>query len=288
MEKFLLLSASLKQTKRGSDYFDVTLSGKDGAVTGKNWDGTIDMRDCVGKVIEVTGTLEEYNGEPQYNIRSFKVTDEDPSNYCVRSKYDIETMYQHIGQFIGTVTNPELKGILQEIFGKYGEEFKKHSCALKNHHAFVGGLLQHTLCVTNSAHKLCSSYKQADRDVVITAALLHDVGKLREISNFPNLEFTREGACMGHLVMSMLEVAPYLERVTDGVTRDKLANCILAHHGQREWGSPVTPVCIEAWIVHVCDLLDARVEAIIEASERVEAGKLTAYIPSLGGSVIGV
>lgn len=287
-EKFLLMNAVAKTTKTGNTYFDLTLSNREEKIAGKYWSGSPDLTEFVGSVLEISGSRDEFNGEAQFKVQSFEVTGEDPSQFCKASKYDIEQMYAGIMKLVDSCQNEELRGILTDIFEEYGDEFKKHSAALKVHHAFVGGLLQHTFCVATAASRLCSVYPGADRDVVVTAALLHDIGKLDELSKFPTLEYTRLGNCVGHTTLSVMLVSKYIGRITDSLVMDKLLNCIASHHGRLEWGAPAVPACVEACIVHVSDLLDSRVEIIMEASENLETGKMSGYLNTIGGAVIGV
>lgn len=287
-QRYLLVSASARLTKQGKDYFDLVLSDKEGRIVGKYWSNNPDMTQFVGNVIEISGVISEFNNEPQITINEFAITDDRPEDYCKKTKYDIENMYQQILRLINSFKNTELRDITLEILQKYGEEFKVHAGASSIHHSFVGGLLQHSLCVATSASKLCDVYKMADKDVVVAAAVLHDIGKLYELSNFPTVEYTRLGSCVGHITLSVLEIAKYVDRISDELVKDKLLNCIAAHHGQKEWGSPVTPVCVEAFIVHACDYLDAKIEIISEVSEKTEPGKMSSYIPALGSAVVGI
>lgn len=287
-QEFLLVSAEHKLTKTGRGYYDLRLSNQERCVGGKMWNDSCDITEFVGKVLYVGGELGEYNGEPQYTVTNFTVSDKDPWEMCVRTKFDIETMVLNVWQLIDSIGDTEIQTVVKSIFDKHMTQFKLHTAAQSNHHAFVGGLLQHSLCVATAASKLCSVYQVADRDIVVAAALLHDIGKLYELSDFPNAVFTRLGSCVGHPTISIMEITPYLEGMKDTFKRDKLLNCIAAHHGRREWGAAVLPVCIEAWIVHVCDQLDAKVEYILEKTVDIPHGEITGYLPAVGSAVLGL
>lgn len=287
-ELFLLMNAEHKKTKTGSGYYNLTLSNAERQIGGKLWTDDIDLVQYIGQVLKMSGELGEYNGMPQFTVEQFEVTDMDPCEMCVKTKFDIPGMMSNVWSLTNSIDDEEIRQLVNTIFTEHEDEFAKHTGAQMNHHAFVGGLLQHTLSVATAACSLCKIYKVADRDIVIAAALLHDVGKLFELSNFPAVSFTRLGGCVGHPTLSVMEITKHIDMLHDDFKRDKLLNCVAAHHGRREWGAAVLPICIEAWIVHTCDMLDAQVEMILEKTADVPHGELSGYIPARGSALLGV
>ena len=161
--------------------------------------------------------------------------------------------------------------LIDKYFGSetFAEAFKKHSAAKTVHHSFVGGLLEHTLSVVRLCDYYCGQYSYLNRDLLLTAAAFHDVGKLKEISNFPENDYTDDGQLLGHIVMGS-ELIGYACRTIKGFPHrlmSELQHCILAHHGEYEYGSPKKPALPEAMALNLADNTDARLETMKELME---------------------
>ncbi len=178
-------------------------------------------------------------------------------------------MYKELLGIIGTVENPYLKKLLEEFFVQdedFINKFRKSSAAKTVHHGFIGGLLEHTLSVTKLCDYYCKSYPVLKRDLLLTAAMCHDIGKTRELSLFPTNDYTDEGQFLGHIVIGAEMINDKVNNINGFPTllKQELIHCILAHHGEYEYGSPKKPSIIEAVALNMADNTDAKMETFTE------------------------
>ena len=264
-------------TKNGKPYENVILQDKTGTIDAKIWDPNslgIDDFETLD-YIEIMGDVTNFAGALQLNIKRARKAREgeyDPTDYLPVSKCDIDEMYGELMAIIKTIQNPYLSRLLELFFVEdeaFIKRFRFNSAAKTVHHGFVGGLLEHTLNVT----KLCDFYTKAypalNRDLLLTAAIFHDIGKTKEISAFPMNDYTDDGQLLGHIVMGAQMVGERAAKI-DGFPHNLLAelqHCILAHHGKLEYGSPKVPALIEAVALNYADDTDAKMETFKEILE---------------------
>jgi 3'-5' exoribonuclease len=264
-------------TKNGKNYDNVIIQDKTGTMDAKIWDpnnaGIADF-DAMD-YIEVYGDVTSFNGALQVNVKRVRkctLGEYDEKEYMPVSKKDIDEMYGELIKFIGSVKNTYLNTLLNNIFIKdteFAERFKKASAAKSVHHGFIGGLLEHTLGVVKLCDYYCSEYPILNRDLLITAAICHDMGKTREISAFPINDYTDEGQFLGHIVMGS-EMIGERARQIEGfppMLEMELKHCLLSHHGEYEFGSPKKPAIIEAVALNFADNTDAKMETFKEILE---------------------
>ena len=260
--------------KNGKMYENVILQDKTGTIDAKIWDPNssgIEEFDAMDYVF-VTGDVTCFQGTLQMSIKRARKADETEyvaADYLPVSEKDIDQMFEELMGYMQQVENPYLQKLIQMYF-KYNEAFieafKKHSAAKTVHHSFVGGLLEHTLGVV----KLCGFYVQQypflNKDLLFTAALFHDVGKLKEISNFPENDYTDDGQLLGHIVMGCELVGFGCRHIKNFPKKliSELQHCILAHHGELEYGSPKKPALAEAMALNYADNTDAKMETMRE------------------------
>lgn len=263
-------------TKNGKEYENVTLADKTGTISAKIWDpGSMGIGDFdVNDYVEIKGKVSSFNDMLQLHIdRAFKAQEGayDPSDYLPVSKYNIEEMWTALNSLISSVNAPYYNALLNSFFedAEFAKTFKSHSAAKSVHHGFVGGLLQHTLSVATICDFYCGHYDIFDRDLLITAAILHDIGKTRELSSFPVNDYTDEGQLLGHIVIGTEMIMQKAQMINDfpKVKLDELLHCILSHHGELEFGSPKTPAIIEAVALAFADNTDAKIEVFSTALE---------------------
>lgn len=264
-------------TKNGKSYESVILQDKTGTLDAKVWEpnnpgiGDYDSLDY----IEVYGEITNYQGSLQVNVKRIRKCQEgeyQPANYLPMSSKNIEEMYRELTELIAGIQNVYLKKLLESFFIQ-DESFKKAFCnssaAKTVHHGFVGGLLEHTLSVTKLCDYYCSAYPILKRDLLLTAAMCHDIGKTREISPFPENDYTNDGQLLGHIVMGSQMIGERAAGIS-GFPHELLAqvqHCILAHHGKYEFGSPKIPAIIEALALNYADDTDAKLETFKEILE---------------------
>lgn len=281
-EIYLCKQKQTAMTKAGKPYESLILQDKTGTLDAKIWDPSSQgIEDCDAlDYVCVMGDVTSFQGTLQLNIKRLRKVSEgeyDPKDYLPVSEYDTDEMYAQLQNYVKSLTNPYLKQLAAGLFledGDFAKRFKFHSAAKSVHHGFVGGLLEHTLSVTKLCDYFAKQYSILNRDLLICAALFHDIGKLEELSTFPENDYTDEGQLLGHIAMGM-EIIGMRIRMIDGFPR-KLANelkhCILAHHGELEYGSPKKPALAEAVALNFADNLDAKMETMKELFAKVPEG----------------
>ena len=264
-------------TKNGKPYDSVILQDKTGTLDAKIWDpnnmGIADF-DALD-YIEVYGEITSFQGALQVNVKRIRKCQEgefNPADYLPVSKFDIEEMYQELLGYISRTENTYLKQLLQEFFIKdeaFVKAFKQSSAAKTIHHGFVGGLLQHTLSVVKMCDYYCTLYPLLKKDLLLAAAMCHDMGKIREISLFPENDYTDDGQFLGHIVMGVEMVGEKIRQIPEfpNVLASELKHCILSHHGEFEFGSPKKPAIMEAVALSYADNTDAKLQTFTEIME---------------------
>lgn len=261
------------QTKAGKNYYSMQLHDKTGSVDAKVWDlsNGIDHFDSMD-YIQVDAQVTSFQGALQLNVKRIRRAAEgeyDPRDYMPCSKRNLDEMQSELLQMIETVKEPHLKGLLEKFFVEDKElarKFKMHSAAKTMHHNFVGGLLEHSLSVAKLCDFFSKQYPVIRRDLLVTAALCHDIGKIKEISDFPENDYTDEGQLIGHIVTGTMMIDEAIHQI-DGFPKqlkDELEHLILSHHGELEFGSPKKPALIEAVALSFADNTDAKLEGFIE------------------------
>ena len=273
-EIYLCRQRTTAMTKTGKEYENVILQDKTGSLDAKIWDPHsmgIDEFDALDYV-EVNGDVTVFNGQTQLSIkraRKISETDVDPTNYLPCTNKNIDEMMMELTKFIAGVNNPYYKQVLTKLFidnTEFAEAFKKHSAAKSVHHGFIGGLLEHTLSVAKMCDFFAKQYPILNRDLLMTSAICHDIGKVYELSDFPMIDYTDAGQLLGHIVMGSEMLGKIMDSIPDFPTKlkNELKHCILAHHGELEYGSPKKPALIEAMALNLADNADAKIETMTE------------------------
>ena len=270
---YLCKEKRVLKTKAGKTYYSLLLQDKTGTADAKVWELTngIDDFDAMD-YIHCEGLVTSFLGNLLMNLNRIRRSQEgeyDPSDYVPTTKKDITQMYGTILKYVGSVKEPHLQRLLELFFVEdktFEQAFKRHSAAKSVHHSFMGGLLEHTLAVTNMCHFFAGQYPMINRDLLITAALFHDMGKLEEISSFPENDYTDEGQLLGHIYMGTEKVSEMIAKIPGFPKQlaNELKHCILAHHGKLEFGSPKVPALLEAMALHVADNADAKMQTLTE------------------------
>ena len=262
-------------TKAGKPYESLMLQDKTGTLDAKIWDpGSLGIDDFDElDYTAVTGDVTSFQGAYQLNIKRLRKAQQGeylPEDYLPCSDKDVDLMYEELLGFIQSVRAPYLRQLLESFFVQeegFAKNFKFHSAAKSVHHGFVGGLLEHTLGVTKNCDYFAQAYPMLDRDLLITAAIFHDIGKLSELSAFPRNDYTDEGQLLGHIMIGAQMVSDRIRTIA-GFPETKareLLHCILSHHGELEFGSPKKPALMEALALSFADNVDAKLETMKEA-----------------------
>ena len=276
-EIYLCKGVSSAVTKNGKEYLNVQLMDKTGAIDGKIWEPGDPGIDDFSKhdYIEVNADVNVWNNAKQLNIKRVRVAREgeyDPAEYLPVSPRDNEEMYKELLGLIDSVKDPHYNALLKKLFvedEELSKKFRTCSAAKTVHHGFVGGLMQHTLGVAGVCDYISGKYEVLNRDLLITAALCHDIAKTKEFTAFPENDYSDDGQLLGHIVMGseMVGVAASQIEGFPHTHLSQLQHCILAHHGKHEFGSPKLPALVEAMALNLADEMDSKIEIFTELFE---------------------
>ena len=228
--------------------------------------------------VYVEGNVALYNGVNQLSIQRLSVAREGsffPEDFLPVSKRDREEMKKEFFAMISALDNPFLKRLLESIFVEdkaFMQEFSFHSAAKTVHHSYVGGLLEHTLSVAKLCRFYAEHYQDLNKDILLSAALCHDIGKMKELSEFPRNDYSDEGQLLGHIMIGYTMLSEKIALIPDfpNALRSEFLHCILSHHGELEFGSPKKPATMEALALAFADNTDAKLQTMREFIEQGE------------------
>lgn len=272
-EVYLCKNKVVAKTKAGKTYYSLQLQDKTGVLDAKIWELTNAIAHFEAmNYIRVDGQVTVFNGSLQLNVRRVRQADEgeyDPSDYMPCSTKNLDEMYKELTAMIESVKNPYLNKLLSSFFiedKEFAKRFRNHSAAKSIHHGFIGGLLEHTLSVAKLCDFMAGQYPVIHRDLLVTAAIFHDIAKVDEISDFPENDYTDEGQLLGHIVMGAMMIRERVKTIPGFPVKlaNELQHCILAHHGELEYGSPKKPSLIEALALAHADNMDAKMQSFTE------------------------
>ena len=281
-EIYLCKNKQSALTKAGKPYEALILQDKTGTLDAKIWEpGSVGIDDFDRfDYINVVGDITSFQGALQLNVKRVRKAAEgeyEPKEYLPVSEYNVDEMYEQLLGYIKQMKNPYLKKLAGSFFiedADFAKRFKFHSAAKSVHHGFVGGLLEHTLSVTKLSAYFADNYKILNKDLLVCAAMFHDIGKLEELSTFPENDYTDEGQLLGHIMIGAMEIAERIKTI-DGFPvklAHEMEHCILAHHGELEYGSPKKPALPEAVALSYADNIDAKMETMRELLANVPEG----------------
>ena len=272
-ETYLCKTKQALKTKAGKSYYSLLLQDKTGTLDGKVWELSqgIDHFESM-EYIHIEGQMVNFQGALQLNIKRVRKSHEgeyDPSDFVPTTGKSISEMYSELLKYISKVKEPHLRKLLESFFvedAAFAERFKKHSAAKSVHHSFMGGLLEHTLGVVRLCDYYADHYPLINRDLLITAAMFHDIGKMDELSVFPENDYTDDGQLLGHIYIGTEIIGAKIKTIPGfpAALASQLKHCILAHHGELEYGSPKKPSIIEAMALNFADNTDAKLETMME------------------------
>ena len=275
------------ETRNGKPYDNLTLQDKTGTLDGKVWDpnsgGIADYDEM--DFIEVFGEVVSYNNALQLNIKQLRKPYEDEYNaadYMPTSEKSIDGMYEELLGYIAQGENKYLRQLLEYYFVKdeaFIKNFKVHSAAKSVHHSFAGGLLEHTLSIVRLCEYYVKTYPLLSKDLLYTAAIFHDIGKTKELSSFPENDYTDDGQLLGHIVMGVEMISEGVRNIEGFPAKiaSELKHCVISHHGELEYGSPKKPALAEAVALHYADATDAKLQTLTEVFRDVDNSEWLGY-----------
>lgn len=270
---FLICDKSLRQARNGSLFIRAVLRDRTGAIDAVKWDATeaAYAELPVNDFVHVRGMVSRHDGRPQVTVDSFRrcVEKPDPSDFLPRCGQDIDVMLAEMREIIESVREPRLKALLDHFFQneEFVARFSTAPAAQKIHHAYIGGLLEHTLSVAKMCDFAARHYGNVDRDLLVAAAVLHDVGKIEEFCWDKSIGYSTSGHLIGHIVAGATMVKEAMDRIGgfEPLVKMMVIHMILSHHGEKEFGSPKRPKSIESIILHYLEDLDAKVNTFQQA-----------------------
>ncbi len=278
---FLVRQMSRAETRAGKPYLSLTLMDRTGELAGRVWDNADALAaHCpAGAFVQVTAQAQAYKDILQLkinNLQKVEATEVDPAEFLPATPADIPALKKELRKFIKSIENAHLQSLLQALFknGDFFDKFCRAPAAKNMHHAYLGGLLEHTMAVARLADQTCGLYPELDRSLLLSGALLHDIGKVEEFSFevFP-FDYSDQGRLVGHFVIGVEMIHDVLKTLQGFPPdlADRLKHLILSHHGRHEFGSPVLPMTSEAFVLNLLDDLDAKMNFLNRLNE--QAGK---------------
>ena len=296
---FLVKKCELRLTKAGKEFLSLELGDKSSAAVANLWDDAPGFKSiknslAVGEVVKITGSMDEYQGNPQIKIDTINLSkqsdDVTPKDFLPKSLRDLNVMKKEFISRIDKITNPHLKTLIKNIFSD--ERFEKYTSVPAGkmwHHGYISGLIEHTLEIIRICDLMCDIHPQINRDLLVCGAMLHDFGKIEELSFEPVFEYTDKGKLLGHIVIAAMIVNDEINKLPDFPEnlKNNLLHLILSHQGKLEYASPVVPKTLEAITLYQADELSAKVNAYknVIANEIKPGSNWTKFI-SLAGTDI--
>ncbi len=271
---FVLSEKTMSQKKDGNNYLNLVLSDRTGNLKAVVWDNVehIAAHMIPGNHVQVTGLLSEYRGTPQLVVRSAEQCSPDfspdPADFLPVTTRNVNAMFDRLLQITDTLKTPWLQELFKRFWtdAQFVQQFKTAPAAKKMHHAYLGGLLEHTLSMAILVDKIAGHYTGVDRDMLMAGAVLHDIGKVHEFEYSSHIDYTTEGRLISHIVIGVQMIDEKLKQMQD-IPQEQavlLKHLVISHHGVREFGSPEVPKTIEAVLLNHIDEIDSKVKGIRE------------------------
>ncbi|NOT00936.1 MAG: HD domain-containing protein [Phycisphaerales bacterium] len=278
-QTFLVLNKDLRTTNQGSLYIHAVLGDRTGQIVARAWSASEAMYNIMprGGLINVKGRSESYKGNLQFIIEAIRPVDGDTvdlAEFLPATDGDVEEMWSRVTKVLATIKDPAIRALVDAFVAdeQKMKAFRTAPAARDMHHAYIGGLLEHTMNVLEMAQLVAPRYRELNADLVLAGVFLHDLGKTAELGYSTNFEYTDEGQLLGHIAICAQWIGEMADRVAQSSgkpfptrTRWLLQHIVLSHHGKMEFGSPKTPAIPEAFAVHFLDNLDAKVVMAIRA-----------------------
>jgi len=289
---FVVVSKQVKPKKTGEPYLALILGDRTGQLDAKMWDNVEDAIDAFEQddFLKVKGLLNKYKNRFQitiHKLRRLGDSEIDFSDYLPKTTKDIGELWKTLATFVASFRDPHLKSLVEAFMADpdIAEAYRNAPAAKTLHHAYIGGLLDHVVSLFRSCDLLCQNYPQVNRDLLLTGAFLHDIGKIHELTYNRSFSYTTRGQLLGHMIIELEMLQTKLADFPDFPQELKILveHLIISHHGEYEFGSPKLPMFPEALMLHYLDNLDSKMESMRAHFEREAASESpwTGYNSSL-------
>lgn len=294
---FLVHSKEIRQKKSGELYLSLLLGDRTGELDAKMFDNVPEVIDAFERddFVKVKGLIQVFHNRPQLTIHKMRRMDDSEIDFCdyfPSSKRDPEEMWRELRSTVSRMQNAHLKALLEAMLDdpEIAARYRRAPAAKQIHHAYLGGLLEHVLSLCGLARLTAGHYPQVDYDLLLTGVVLHDIGKIHELSYERGFSYSSEGQLLGHIQIGLRMVGDKLRGLPGfpPQLRTLVEHLVLSHHGQLEYGSPKLPLFPEALLLHYIDDMDSKMEcmrAMIENDRQLE-GCFTSYNTALSRPVL--
>ena len=288
---FVVVSKQAKPKKSGEIYLALTLGDRTGHLDAKMWDNVADHINCFEQddFVKVRGLLNRFNGRFQltvHKVRSMQESEVDFNDYLPRTTRDVGELWKTLADYVESFQDQHLKALLRAFMAdpQIEQAYKNAPAAKTLHHAFIGGLLEHVVSLFRLCDLACRNYPETiNRDLLLTGAFLHDIGKIHELTFARSFSYTTRGQLLGHMIIELEMLQEKLAQLPGFPAEYKtlIEHLIISHHGKYEFGSPKMPMFPEALMLHYLDDLDSKIESMRAHFQREPDSEWTTYNPSL-------
>jgi 3'-5' exoribonuclease len=290
---FVVVAKQIKPKKTGEPYLALTLGDRSGQLEAKMWDNVEEVLEAFEQddFLKIKGLINKYKQRFQltiHKLRKLGETEIDFSDYLPKTTKDIDELWQTLTNFVAGIENPYLKALVQAFMAdpEIASAYRNAPAAKTLHHAYIGGLLDHVVSLFRSCDLLCRNYPQVNRDLLLTGAFFHDIGKIHELTYNRSFTYSTKGQLLGHMMIELEMLQSKLAALPGfpDELKTMIEHMIISHHGEYEFGSPKLPMFPEAVMLHYLDDLDSKMEAMRAQFERDATleSAWTSYNPSLG------
>jgi 3'-5' exoribonuclease len=295
--QFLVVNKEVRQKKTGEPYLSLVLADRTGEIDAKMWDNVAEVMEKFEKddFIKVKGIAQVYQNRQQFTIHKLRLVDDseaDFADYFPSSKRDPDEMLAELRRIIQSLGNEHLRGLLNALFddAQIADVYKQAPAAKSIHHAYRGGLIEHVLSLCGLCRMMALHYGYVDLDLLLTGAILHDIGKIEELTFDRSFGYSTPGQLLGHIVIGLRMVEDKLHGLPGFPPKLRLLveHMLISHHGELAFGSPKVPLFLEALLLHHLDNLDSKMETMRAAAERdkLVGGEFTSWVGSLERTVL--
>ncbi|MFS0671919.1 3'-5' exoribonuclease YhaM [Ornithinibacillus sp. 179-J 7C1 HS] len=282
-EGFVLIREAIKGTaSNGKPFLTLKLRDATGEIEAKLWDitGEDESLFVQEQIIRITGEMNQFRGKAQMRINSIRLAQATDgvqiSDFLEKAPVEREELMTKLTEIIFEMQNPTIQRIVRAIIKKYQDPLLLFPAATRNHHEYVSGLAHHIVSMLKIARELCELYPQLNKDLLYAGIILHDIGKLKELSGVVSTSYTLQGKLLGHIPLMVEEIGHIARELeVEGEEVLILQHLVLSHHGKAEWGSPTPPLIREAEILHFIDLIDAKLNMLNRALDKIKPGEFT-------------
>ncbi len=289
-EDFAVKSLVAATSKDGRTYYNIELTDKTGGIKGKIWPDALASTDIKseGKIASINASIESYRDEPQIKVTSLVVSENyNDADFMASSEFDSAKMWQDLTAYMERVKNKHLKQVLNNVFSEdIAKKFQFSAAGLSVHHAYNGGLLEHTLEMLRMSDGLKETFPKLNTDLLISGIILHDLGKIFEYETGLTIKMTTEGKLQGHIFLGANYITKNVPAGMPADLQNELINVVLSHHGELEFGSPVKPKTPEAFAVAMLDNVSAKTNASYHMIQTLGDGvEFSGYHRQLGTEI---